>query len=137
MRIKNGIIASERVIDHPFESELGFLYGTIFIDTASRAGLHSKNVCIFADGEVDRCPPGSGVSGRMAIHDLRNAIQLDQPIEIESITGSTFKGSVVERLPYGPYRAVVPKVEGMAYITGSHTFVVDPNDPLKNGFLVR
>ena len=137
MRIKNGIIASERVIDHPFESELGFLYGTIFIDTASRAGLHSKNVCIFADGEVDRCPTGSGVSGRMAIHDLRNEIQLDQPIEIESITGSTFKGSVVERLRYGPYRAVVPKVEGMAYITGSHTFVVDPNDPLKNGFLVR
>jgi trans-L-3-hydroxyproline dehydratase len=56
---------------------------------------------------------------------------------IESITGSIFKGSVISEEKFGNYHAVIPQVEGTAYITGMHTFCIDPNDPMKDGFILR
>lgn len=137
MDIKNNIVKSGTSIEHPYEEDLSFLYGTIFTDTSAKDGIDSKNVCIFAEGEVDRCPTGSGVSGRMAIHYHRKELPKDRPMAIESITGSVFKGSVVSKTVYGSYEAVIPLVEGTAYITGSHTFFIDPKDPMKKGFLLR
>ena len=124
-------------ITHPFEDDLSFLYGTIFIGASATPDIHSKNVCIFADGEVDRCPTGSGVSGRMAIHYTRGEVRRQETIAIESITGSVFQGSVQEVTTFGPFDAVVPKVSGIAHITGQHIFVLDPSDPFKNGFLLK
>ncbi|MFD0799528.1 proline racemase family protein [Maribacter chungangensis] len=137
MAIKHAVMASNSGIKHPFESDLSFLYGTIFIDASNTPNIHSKNVCIFAEGEVDRCPTGSGVSGRMAIHKARKEIDFGEAMQIESITGSIFKGSVIREETYGPFNAVIPQVEGTAYITGQHTFFIDPYDPMKNGFILR
>lgn len=136
--IKHAVMEIDKEILHPFENDLSFLYGTIFIDNNKQhSGADSRNVCIFAEGEVDRCPTGSGVSGRMAIHNARNEIGYGESMSIESITGSVFKGSVVSEQDFGPFHAVIPQVEGTAYITGSQTFVIDPNDPMKNGFILR
>lgn len=137
MAIKHAVIQQDKKIIHPFEDDLSLLYGTIFISDSSIPGIDSKNVCIFAEGEVDRCPTGSGVSGRMAIHRKRNEIELGQTMTIESITGSIFKGSVISEQNYGPYTAVIPQVAGAAHITGMHTFCIDPNDPMKKGFILR
>jgi trans-L-3-hydroxyproline dehydratase len=138
MDIKHAVMNSDQEILHPFEEDLSFLYGTIFIDnTKQPSGADSRNVCIFAEGEVDRCPTGSGVSGRMAIHKARKEIDYGETMTIESITGSVFKGSVIKEEDYGPFKAVIPQVEGTAHITGMQTFVIDPNDPMKNGFILR
>jgi trans-L-3-hydroxyproline dehydratase len=138
MAIKNAVMQQDREIIHPFEDDLSFLYGTIFIDNSKQSsGADSRNVCIFAEGEVDRCPTGSGVSGRMAIHKARNEIGYGQSMTIESITGSTFKGSIISEQNYGPFNAVIPQVEGTAHITGMQTFLIDPNDPMKDGFILR
>ena len=138
MDIKNAVIKEDKDILHPFEKDLSFNYGTIFIDNNKQAsGADSRNVCVFAEGEVDRCPTGSGVSGRMAIHKMRNEIDYGQTMTIESITGSIFKGSIVSEENYGSFKAVIPQVEGTAYITGMQTFVIDPNDPMKRGFILR
>jgi len=138
MKIKNAVIKADKEITHPFEGDLSFLYGTIFIDNNKQSsGIDSRNVCVFAEGEVDRCPTGSGVSGRMAIHKARKEIDYGETMTIESITDSVFKGSVISEEDYGPFKAVIPQVEGTAYITGMHTFVIDPNDPMKNGFILR
>ena len=136
MAIKRAVM-SQRAIRHPFEADLGFLYGTIFIGPAQGAGVHSRNVCIFAEGEVDRSPTGTGVSGRLAIHYARGEIDVGQSITIESIIGSRFGGRVVQVTSFGPYRAIIPEVEGTAYITGRHEFLFDPSDPLAAGFLLR
>lgn len=137
MEIKHAVMELDAEIEHPFEADLGFLYGTIFIGPSQRKGVHSKNVCIFAEGEVDRCPTGSGVSGRMAIHWARNQLSQNEAISIESITGSIFKGSVISERDYGPFKAVIPQVEGTAHITGVHQFIIDPEDPIKYGFILR
>jgi trans-L-3-hydroxyproline dehydratase len=136
MSIKRAVMAS-RKIEHPLHADLGFLYGTIFIGPAQSPDAHSRNVCIFAEGEVDRSPTGTGVSGRVAIHHERGEIVRDQPVVIESIIGSRFTGRVVGETTVGSLAAVIPEVEGRAWITGRHEFVVDPSDPLAAGFLVR
>jgi trans-L-3-hydroxyproline dehydratase len=137
MDIKRAVAASSIGIAHPFEADLSFLYGTIFIGASDSEGVDDRNVCIFADGEVDRSPTGSGVSGRMALHYKKQDIQLHQEMTIESIIGTTFKGSVVKEVKYGQFDAVIPQVEGTAYIVGQNEFLIDPNDPLKNGFILR
>ena len=136
MAIKRAVMAT-RPITHPFEEDLGFLYGTIFIGPPLDEEAHSRNVCIFADGQVDRCPTGTGISGRLAIHNARGEVSLNQPIVVESIIGSRFTGSIVETTTFGPYSAIIPQVEGTAHITGRHEFLIDPTDPLRNGFILR
>ncbi len=136
MRIKRAV-AQARPVPHPFEPDLSFLYGTIFIGPAESTDAHSRNVCIFAEGEVDRSPTGTGVSGRLAIHHARGEIQAGEPLTIESIIGSRFTGRVVETTQFGPYPAVIPEIAGRAFITGRHEFFLDPNDPLKHGFFLR
>jgi trans-L-3-hydroxyproline dehydratase len=134
--IKRAIMAS-RPITHPFEADLSFLYGVIFVGPALTEGGHSRNVCIFAEGEVDRSPTGTGVSGRLALHYARGEIGLNQPIVVESIIGSRFTGRVVQATTFGPYPAIIPEVEGTAHITGRHEFLIDPDDALRDGFMLR
>lgn len=137
MQIKNEVMRSSSDIKHPFEDELSFLYGTIFIGESNTENIDSRNVCIFADGEVDRCPTGSGVSGRMAIHAARKEMAIGDTMKIESITDSVFTGSIVKELEYGPHDAVIPQVSGTAHIVGKNEFLLDPEDPFIKGFILR
>jgi proline racemase len=136
MAIKRAIMAS-RPIPHPFEEDLSFLYGTILVGPPLGEGAGSRNVCVFAEGEVDRCPTGTGVSGRLALHHARSEVGVGEPIVVESIIGTRFRGRIVATTSYGPYPAVVPEIEGSAHITGRHEFLVDPEDPLRDGFILR
>jgi trans-L-3-hydroxyproline dehydratase len=136
MAIKNHIM-QEVSLTHPYEEDLNFLYGTIFIGPALSDNANSRNVCIFAQGEIDRSPTGTGVSARMALHHARGEIKIGESMVIESILGTTFRGSVVKETRFGSYDAVIPEVEGTAYITGKNEFLIDPEDPLKHGFILR
>jgi proline racemase len=135
-RIKVAVMA-EFAIRHPFEAELSFLYGTIFTGPAQKPAHHSRNVCIFADGEVDRSATGTGVSARAAMHAAKGELQLGEQITIESILGSTMRVRAVERTRFGPYDAVIPEVSGSASIIGRSEFLFDPSDPFGGGFILR
>ena len=136
IKIKHAIMDSVKMI-HPLEPDMNFLYGTIFTGVSKNPNHHSRNVCIFAEGEVDRSPTGTGVSARAAILHAKDEIKLGESIIIESIIGSTFSVKVVETTTFGNYDAVIPEVSGNAYITGKNTFWINPEDPLKNGFILR
>jgi len=136
MAIKRAVMQS-RTIEHPEDDDLGFLYGTIFVGSANDPANHSRNVCIFAEGEVDRSPTGTGVSGRVAIHHARGELTVGEEAVIESIFGTTFTASVRETATFGGFDAVIPEVRGRAWIIGSNTFCIDPDDPLKHGFILR
>ena len=135
-RIKRAVM-DVGIPQHPFEPDLSLLYGVIFVGPAHDPAHHSREVCVFADGEVDRSPTGTGVSGRAALHYAKGEIGLNEPFVVESILGTTFTGEVVEATTFGPYAAVVPRVSGTAYIVGRNEWVIDPADPLGNGFLLR
>ncbi|GAW96164.1 MULTISPECIES: proline racemase family protein [Colwellia] len=139
-RIKQAIIESsapELAINHPTTAELSFLYGVIFIDDSPNAGVHSRNVCIFADGELDRSPTGSGVSGRIALHHANQQVAVNEAITIESILASSFSVRVIETLTFAGFTAVIPEVTGDAYICGKAQWLINAQDPLKYGFLLR
>ena len=124
-------------IKHPFEEDLSFLYGTIFTGKAMDLSHHSRNVCIFADGEVDRSATGSGVSARAALHHAKGELKIGEKAIIESILGTTMDVEIKESLKYGPHDAVIPEVTGRAFFTGKNEFWFDPEDPLRNGFILR
>ncbi len=130
-------VSEAMAIEHPLEDDLSFLYGTIFIGPAENPDAHSRNVCIFADGEVDRSPTGTGVSARAAIHHARGEIVLGEPIAIESILGTRFEVRAVRTAACGPYEAIVSQVQGEAHVTGRCQWLLDPSDPLRDGFIVR
>lgn len=136
MQIKHKVMQSFE-IKHPFEDDLSFLYGTIFYGKSHNTGSDSRNVCIFAEGEVDRSPTGTGVSGRVAMEYAKGNLKLNESMNIESILGTKFNGKCVDVVKFGEYDAVVPEVEGTSYITGKHEFLIDPNDPLRDGFIFR
>ncbi|MEL6536481.1 MAG: proline racemase family protein [Bacteroidota bacterium] len=136
-RIKQAVANSNPHIQHPFEPELSFLYGTIFIEDSQQSGVHSRNVCVFAEGEVDRCSTGSGVSGRSAIHYHKGELALGESITIESIIGSSLQVKVLREETYGSHQAVIPLVTGNAHFMGRHEFWIDPEDPLREGFFLR
>jgi trans-L-3-hydroxyproline dehydratase len=136
MAIKRAVVASREIV-HPAEPDLGFLYGTIFHGPAREEGGSIRNVCVFAEGEVDRSPTGTGVSGRVAIEHARGRMRIGDAIVVESIIGTRFTGRVARTCRFGGYDAVVPEVEGSAWITGRHEFLVAPDDPLREGFILR
>ena len=135
MAIKRAVMAS-RAIEHRFEEDLNFLYGTIFIGPPQQAGAHSRNVCIFADGEVDRSPTGTGVSGRAAVLHARGELELGETITIESLIGTPFDVRVAAETEVAGMPAIIPEVTGRAFMTGRHEFWLDPSDPLRGGFLL-
>lgn len=133
--VKRALIASVG-IEHPLDPDLGFLYGVIFTGTGS-VGSHSRNVCIFADGEVDRSPTGTGVSARLAAMHTRGEVEPGESVVVESIIGSTFKGRIAGITEVSGISAVIPEIEGSAHLTGRAELWLDPNDNLGGGFLVR
>ena len=135
-RIKRAVM-NQFPIKHPFEEDLSFLYGTIFTAPAVNPSHHSRNACIFAEGELDRSATGSGVSARAALHFAKGELGLNGRVTIESILGSTMSVEVVEVTKFGPHDAVIPEVSGTASITGRNEFYFDPDDPFRKGFIFR
>jgi proline racemase len=130
-------VSNAVAIEHPTEDDLGFLYGTILTGAPHSEEADSRNVCIFADGEVDRCPTGTGVSGRVALRADNGSLAPGEEFTVESIVGSVFTGRYEEETTVDGYDAVYPLVRGTAHITGRHEFLVDPSDPFDEGFILR
>ena len=135
-RIKHAVM-DNFAVKHPFFDDLSFLYGTIFTGKPFDSRNHSRNVCIFADGEVDRSATGSGVSARAALHFFKGELKEGETITIESILGTTMTVKVHEVTTYGPHNAVVPEVSGTAHFCGTNEFWFDPADSLNKGFIFR
>jgi proline racemase len=135
MAVKHAVEAQLDVV-HPLDPGLHGIYGTIVTGQPS-AGADGRNVTVFADGEVDRSPCGTGTAARLAWLHQQGKLPVDRPYIHESIIGSRFTGQVVRETVVGSHPAIVPEIAGSAVITGYHTFVVEPDDPVGAGFLVR
>ena len=135
MEIKHAIEAAQ-TIAHPLEPGLQGIYGTIFTGPPNDPQADLRNVTIFADAEVDRSPCGTGTAAVMAVIDAMGLLGDDKPFVHESLIGTRFSGRVAGRTAVGECQAIVPEIEGSAWITGEHTFLVDDDDPLKEGFRI-
>jgi len=131
-------IEAEREVVHPLEPELNGVYGVIFWqDEDEGPPLEQRNVTVFADGEVDRSPCGSGTSARLALLHAEGRLGPGDELLHRSIVGSEFRARIVSETEVGGIPAVVTEVEGSAHLTGRHEFVLEPDDELGLGFLLR
>jgi trans-L-3-hydroxyproline dehydratase len=132
MTIKHAIEAQLTVV-HPAEPGLAGIYGTIFTGPPTVAGADLRNVTIFAEGEVDRSPCGTGTCAVLAVLDEMGVVG-NAPFVHESIIGTTFRARVADRTTVGDFAAIVPELTGDAWVTGEHTFILAADDPLRKGF---
>lgn len=124
---------------HSEDPRLSGIYGTILYEDLPELadGPHQRNVTVFADGEVDRSPCGSGTCARVALLADEDRLPDDSVLTHDSIVGTRFRARIVERASAPSGEAVVVEVEGEAYRTGEHAFVLDPCDPVGTGFVLR
>lgn len=125
---------------HPTDDRLSGIYGTILYDDLGvddEGRPHQRNVTIFADGQVDRSPCGSGTASRLAVLHADGLLQAGEWLVHDSIVGSRFLGRVVEASDTDGHEVVVPEVRGTAHRTGTSTFELDPHDELGVGFVLR
>ncbi|MEG0254043.1 proline racemase family protein [Vagococcus sp.] len=95
-----------------------------------------QNVVVFGDGQVDRSPCGTGTSAKLATLYAKGEMGIGDTFVYESILGTKFKGEVVRTAELGDYKAIIPRVSGSANINGFNTFLIDPKDQLKDGFVL-
>jgi proline racemase len=133
-RMKRALEA-EREWAHPLEPELRDIYGVIFWQ--EEGPLTQRNVTIFADGEVDRSPCGSGTSARLALLDARAELPRGETLHHRSVIGTEFEGRVVGTSEVAGRHAVLTEIAGRAHLTGYHQFVLSEADELGTGFLLR
>lgn len=125
-------------IHHPEKPQIGGIYGVLITSPVERTeyGCRSRHICVFAEGAVDRSPCGTGTSARMALLVSRGELKVGEKFQAASIIDTKFEGTPLAAVTESGYEAIIPKVAGPAWITGFNKFVLDPSDPLPEGFLL-
>ena len=93
-------------------------------------------VTVYPDGAVDRSPGGVATCAVMAVLDAMGLMSEDRPLTLEGLIGTRLTGRVAGRAAEGDRAAILPEIEGAAFITGEHTFLIDDRDPLRDGFVL-
>ncbi|KUO53251.1 MAG: proline racemase [Desulfitibacter sp. BRH_c19] len=138
MEIKYKVM-DQMAIVHPIEAELHGIYGTIITDEVtndSSGNLVSKNVTIFADAQIDRSPTGTGTSARVALLHRKGLLQKGMVLTNKSIIDTVFEGWITDFAKVETLDAVIPEVSGTAQIMGFNKWILDPDDPLPEGFRI-
>jgi len=139
--IRAGIAVRDAVnaqldVRHPEKPFIAGVTHIEFFGPPTHPQAQAKNAVIIPPGSIDRSPCGTGTSAKVATLYTKGRLKLGEEFVHESIIGTTFMARVVETTTVGDLPAVIPEITGRAYVTGLHQFVVDPDDPLKQGFLL-
>lgn len=135
MEIREWVSENVEVV-HPLEPGIDWIYGTVLVTPAEPHGnrIVTRNVCVFGECEVDRSPCGTGTCARMAQLHARGTLKPGMTFENRSIIDTAFEGIILEETAVAEKCAVVPRISGMAYITGFNQLVLEPGDPIPEGF---
>jgi proline racemase len=122
-------------IRHPERPDITRCYQTLFTSATTTTG-DVKQTIVCPPGSLDRSPCGTGTSARIAALHTRGEIGIHQPLRFEGVLGTCFTGEAVAAEQRNGVSYVRPKVTGCAWLTGFHQFVLDPDDPLPEGFRI-
>ena len=118
---------------HPVDPETKGVSGVVFTGPPTDPEAHLRSVVV-TGSVVDRSPGGTATAAVMAVLDAMGLLADDRHFVHESITGTLFRGRAVRHTLIGETSALVAEIEGTAWITGEHTFLLDEDDPLREGF---
>jgi proline racemase/trans-L-3-hydroxyproline dehydratase len=123
-------------VEHPQRTYVNTIDVVEFFDPQGHAEGRGKNFVVLGEGHVDRSPCGTGTCAKMALLHQRGELDVGQPFANEGLLGTTFEATIVRETTVEHLPAIIPEVRGTAYLTGLHHFVLAPNDPLPEGFLL-
>lgn len=123
-------------VRHPEKEFINDVTHVQFYGPPTHKDAHAKNVVVILPGAISRSPCGTGTSARLATMYAKKEIKMGEEFVYESPIGTIFKAKIVEEVTVGSFKAVINEITGSAYVTGIHQFVVDNNDPLKEGFYI-
>jgi len=130
--------ANEQIeVQHPTLSHIKSIDLVEIFDDATHPEANYKNVVVFGEGQLDRSPCGTGTSAKMATLHAKGELKLGEPFVYESILGTLFKGEIVEETEVAGIKAIIPVIAGSAYIYGYNNIIIDPKDPVKDGFMLK
>jgi len=133
---------------HPENPGIAGVTIAVLSAAPTKRGAHAKNAVVVSTGQldwarpatwtgaIDRSPCGTGTCAKMAVLHAKGQLTLNRDFVHEGILGTTFTGRLIREAKVGPYRAVAPTISGRAWITGYAQYVLDPEDPLPQGFTV-
>jgi len=124
-------------VQHPTLSHIKSVDLVEIYDEPTHPDANYKNVVVFGEGQLDRSPCGTGTSAKMATLHAHGELKLGEPFVYESILGTLFKGVILEETEVSGIKAIVPEITGSAYITGYNNIIIDPKDPVKDGFMLK
>jgi proline racemase len=132
LSIMAAINATDRPV-HPEAPEISGCHHVQFIAPDSTA-RHSRHAMAIYPGWFDRSPCGTGTSARMAQLHARGELGIGQDFVNESFIGTRFIGRLTGETTVGGRPAVLPTVNGRAWVTGTAQYLLDPADPFPAGF---
>ena len=100
------------------------------------SGKVTRNTCIVAPGRSDRSPTGTGTSARMAVLQAKGQMKAGDELIHASIIGSRFVGKILSVEQAGGRTVIIPQITGRAWITGQHSYLLDPEDPWQTGYML-
>jgi proline racemase len=134
-KIRNHI-ADKIKVDHPEYPELSILDLVTFYTKPSKDEYTSRHWNVFGPKQTCRSPAGTCTNARMAAMYGKGEIKPGDEVKFESTISTVMVGKISEERKLGKYDAIVPDVMATAYVTGFMQVVIDPDDPLKDGFLL-
>lgn len=125
-------------IHNPENPGIKNIYGVLVTSPLEKTdgGIRSAHVCVVGEGSVDRSPCGVGTSARMALLLERGQLKTSDTFYAVSIIGTQFVGTITGTADACGKNAIIPRIAGSAYISGFNKLVVDPYDPLTEGFFM-
>lgn len=137
MKIKSAVNATLSV-EHPILKHINSVDLVEFYEECGSTNYQARNLVVFVegDGQFDRSPCGTGTSAKLATLYAKGKLALGEEYRYAGVLGTVFKGTAIEETMVGEFTAVIPQVEGNAFITGISQMVMDVDDPVGLGFLV-
>ncbi len=123
-------------IYHPEKDFINEATHVMFCGQANNKKSDTKNVVVIPPGSIDRSPCGTGTSSRLATFYAKGKIAINEELTFESIIDTVFKGKILKETRVGNFKAIIPEITGSAFVTGLNQWVIDPDDPINEGFLL-
>jgi len=122
---------------HPDDPTINGLSHILWCGNKLSDEATARNAVFYGDKAIDRSPCGTGTSARMAQWVSKGKLSEGDIFINESIIGSKFTGKVEHLTKVGNRNAIIPSIEGWAFVTGFNTIIVDDNDPYATGFIIK
>ena len=131
-----GAVAEQVPVTHPENADIGSVTFTLFGGPPQGHDGVRKSAVVIAPGRLDRSPCGTGTMARLAVLHARGVLGVGDALTHESLIGTRFVARITDTTTVGGRPAIVPRLTGRAWITGTGQYSLDPSDPFPEGFVL-